>query len=401
MRTVCCLLAVFLLSPMFTLAAGPAVTVQTAGGETLEGSLSGLSAASVTLSIGNQPRELLAKDLLELRFPHQRSKPHLFGSAIFLANGDRLVAGPETIDDTQALARFEAFPYWESVKIPLETISGFILDVPEIAAVRSRNLRTVLGRKQNTDLVDLKNGDQAAGEFMGLSEKALTLSGPAGDTPISRENIRLVTMNRELISFPKTAQPAFLISMTDGSRITANRLTFDGKDQLSLEAAFGASFDLPTSAVISIRFLGGRAVYLSDLKPANYKHEPYLDAGWELKADRNVLGEPLRMDGVEYAKGLGMHSQSLVTYDLGGKYQSFRATIGLDDAAGDRGSVVFVVEVDGNEVFRSQPYTGRDKAIPLSPIPLAGAKQLTLKILFAEFGDVLDYANWCDAVLIQ
>ena len=152
---------------------------------------------------------------------------------------------------------------------------------------------------------------------------------------------------------------------------------------------------------MSIRCLGGRAVYLSDLKPASYQHQPYLAGEWELKPDRNVLGEPLRLDGQEYPKGLGMHSQSIVSYDLNGKFQTFRATAGVDDAAQTGGSVVFAVEVDGKPVFQSEPQTAKQPALQLPPIPLAGAKRLTLRVEFGEFGDVLDYADWCDAVLIR
>jgi hypothetical protein len=285
--------------------------------------------------------------------------------------------------------------------VPLETVAGFILEVPEISAVRSLALRTVMDRRQKSDVVDLKNGDQASGEFLGLTEKTLRLETSVGETAIDRDSIRLVTMNRELISFPARNGPAMLLTLTDGSIVTVTDPKLETEDRLTARALFGAELDLPLSAVMSIRFLGGRAVYLSDLTPGEYKHKPYLAGPWELKSDRNVLGEPLRLDGVEYPKGLGMHSQSKATYDLDGEYQLFRATIGVDDAAERNGSVVFVVEVDGKEVFRSEPQTAAQPAIKLPLITLAGARKLTLRVEFGEFGDVLDYADWCDAVLIK
>jgi hypothetical protein len=96
-----------------------------------------------------------------------------------------------------------------------------------------------------------------------------------------------------------------------------------------------------------------------------------------------------------------MHGQSSVSYDLNGEYQTFRAAVGVDDAADNRGSVVFVVEVDDKEMFRSEPQTAKHPAIELPAISLAGAKRLMLKVEFGEFGDVLDYADWCDAVLVR
>src|SRR5690606_30290996 len=153
--------------------------------------------------------------------------------------------------------------------------------------------------------------------------------------------------------------PRLLISLTDGSRITASDVKLESEERLMAKAVFGATLELPIAEVMAIRPLGGRAVYLSDLAPAEYEHQPYHAGSWELKADRNVLGEPLRLDGKEYPKGLGLHSRSIVTYDLSGNYESFRATVGVDDAAGSGGSVIFAVEVDGKPVFQSKPQTAK------------------------------------------
>jgi hypothetical protein len=381
--------------------AAVAVTLVDVEGKSHSGTLAGMTGKEILLSLADQPQTFDTAEVLELRFDHKRIKPHLSTATIFLANGDRLAARPESMDDTKAIAHWEMFPGWPPIEVPLETITGFILDMPEIAAVRSEALRTVLERKQNTDLVNLKNGDQAGGEFLGMTETTLRIDGPVGETAIDRRSIRLATMNRELISFPAHQGAAVLFLLTDGSKITATDVSFDGQQRLKLKAAFGAEMDLPLSAVVSARCLGGRAVYLSDVSPTLYEHKPYLAGGWELSTDRNILGEPMHLDGQEFPKGLGMHSQSLVSYDLKGEYETFRATIGVDDSAGNQGSVVFVVEVDGQEQYRSEPQTAREKAISLAAIPLRGAKRLMLKVEFAEFGDARDYANWCDAVLLR
>jgi hypothetical protein len=193
-----------LLGPMaggLSIAAVPATVVDVQG-ESHAGSLTGLTAAEITLSINKQPRIFPARDVLELRFDHKRINPDLWGAVIFLANGDRLAASPESFDDAAATVRWTLFPGWKSTRIPLETVAGFILEVPEISAVRSLALRTVMDRRQKSDVVDLKNGDQASGEFLGLTEKTLRLETSVGETAIDRDSIRLVTMNRELISFP-------------------------------------------------------------------------------------------------------------------------------------------------------------------------------------------------------
>lgn len=142
-------------------------------------------------------------------------------------------------------------------------------------------------------------------------------------------------------------------------------------------------------------------VALSDLKPVEYKFTPYLSTHWPLMQDRNVVGGELRLRGTAYPKGLGMHSKSRVTYDLKEQYSRFQAVIGIDDSAGGRGTAVFSVEVDGKRLFTSQPLTGMSPAFSVKPIDLRGKKRLTLIVDYGPRGDILDHADWCDAVLIK
>jgi hypothetical protein len=170
---------------------------------------------------------------------------------------------------------------------------------------------------------------------------------------------------------------------------------------LSVDALFGAELRIPLSAVRLMRFLGGRIEYLSDLEAAEFQFTPFLKARWPLRRDRNVLGGPLRLRGREYAKGLGVHSRSEISYDLKGKFRQFRATVGVDDTARGRGSVVFAVEVDGERVYSSKPVTGKTAPLPIPPIDVTGRKRLTLIVDFGHLGDIRDHADWCDAVLIR
>ena len=117
-----------------------------------------------------------------------------------------------------------------------------------------------------------------------------------------------------------------------------------------------------------------------------------------------MLGGPLTVDGKRYFKGIGLHSAARVTYKLDRSYERFEATIALDDAAQDRGSVLFGVYVmqDGNwkEAYQSLAIRGGKEPQKVS-IDLRDAKGLTLTADFADRGDELDYADWLDARLIK
>ncbi|MCH7988479.1 MAG: NPCBM/NEW2 domain-containing protein [Planctomycetes bacterium] len=204
-----------------------------------------------------------------------------------------------------------------------------------------------------------------------------------------------------MISFPKTGGQKILLTLTDGSQITAKDIEMLPETPLRVEAEFGATLIIPKSRLVSLRFLGGRVQYLSDLKPIEYEFTPYLSTRWPLQHDRNVLGGGLHLRGVFYPKGLGMHSKSRVTYELQGRYSRFQSVIGIDDSAGGKGSAIFAVEVDGKRVFTSHPLTGNSPAVSIAPISVQGCKRISLIVEYGLLGDIRDHANWCDAVLMK
>lgn len=141
-------------------------------------------------------------------------------------------------------------------------------------------------------------------------------------------------------------------------------------------------------------------VFLSDLEPTEAingwgPYERDRSNGEQAAGD----GGPITLDGVVYAKGLGVHAASRLTYSLGGSYSRFQSDIGVDDSRGSSGSVVFIVQVDGVEVFRSGVITGASATQSLD-IDVTGAGTLTL-IVDPNGSANNDHANWADAKLIS
>jgi hypothetical protein len=168
-----------------------------------------------------------------------------------------------------------------------------------------------------------------------------------------------------------------------------------------MRAWFGAQLEIPLIAVESVRFLGGCATYLSDIAPVSYDFEPFFDLAWPVRRDRSVDGGFLTLRRVEYPKGLGVHSRSTLTYRLDGKFRRFQATIGVDDSAAGNGSVVFVVLLDGRAAYTSEVLTGTSAPVAIERLDVTGAKIMTLRVDYATEGDILDHADWCDALLIK
>jgi hypothetical protein len=101
------------------------------------------------------------------------------------------------------------------------------------------------------------------------------------------------------------------------------------------------------------------------------------------------------------ATGFGVTSGTTQTWNLAGEFNQFRATVGIDDATQGAGSVVCKVVVDGSVAWESDQLTGKSAAVEIPPVDLSGADSLSLVVETADRGNVLDYANWCEPVLLR
>jgi hypothetical protein len=119
-----------------------------------------------------------------------------------------------------------------------------------------------------------------------------------------------------------------------------------------------------------------------------------------------VTGSPLVVGGKPFARGIGVHAPSRITFALEGKYTALRGLAGVDDSVlrlGTRGSVKFRVLVDGQKRFETRSMSGGEAAQPivLEPKGLTGAKELVLEVDMAEDSFVADRADWLQVVLVK
>jgi hypothetical protein len=107
-------------------------------------------------------------------------------------------------------------------------------------------------------------------------------------------------------------------------------------------------------------------------------------------------GNRLTINGVTYSKGLGVHAGSEIVYDLSGKYDVFSASVGVDDEAGNNGTVKFQVFADGVKVYDSGLMTGQLSA-KLVNVDVHGKNQLKLVVTDGGDGNAWDHADWGNA----
>ena len=226
---------------------------------------------------------------------------------LVLADGSLLLARVTAADADKLTAESELFG---SLRLPLESLSGVIFHPPSAQADRDKLFDRlaisplppgegpgVRAAKEasDSDHLLLDNGDELDGLLTGIADNAVKLDTAVGPVVISTDRITAIIFNPTLNRKPTTRPTALRawIGLSDGSRLLVSQLLLDSRS-LKITLAGQSLLALPT-AIVFVQPMDGRAVYLSDLKPAEYRQTPYLDLPWPYQTDRNVTGGLLRV----------------------------------------------------------------------------------------------------------
>lgn len=198
-----------------------------------------------------------------------------------------------------------------------------------------------------------------------------------------------------------------VLELEDGSRLRGALAGLDAGGA-KLTDLFGREHRLPAAAVRAVTFRNGRVIYLSDLTPVKVEENAnYIRAAAPVpgdlllphRKDRNVIGGPLSLRGRAFSRGIGVHARSELTFELGGKFERFLATVGIDDSAGGRGHVVFEVHGDDQKLF-GEAVSGAEAAREVT-LEVSKVKLLRLVVDFGEDGGAGDRGDWAAARLIR
>ncbi len=91
-----------------------------------------------------------------------------------------------------------------------------------------------------------------------------------------------------------------------------------------VETDWGQTLNLPAGQIEAVRFRGGAMTYLSDIEPSKVEETPYFGRKLPYRRDVNLLGEPLRINGQTFPHGIAVHSRTVLTYELRGRYAAVR-----------------------------------------------------------------------------
>ena len=356
------------------------------------------STRGVTLGGPGADERIIPIDRLVKLTREGATAPSSFGRGIILlSRGDRLAHCIVGVASETGLM-VQSFSLGK-VSVPFDALVGVILepptDIDAAAALESK----VRKEPHAAERLWLANGDKIDGLFAGMTDKQVLFQPPNGQIALPKEGVVALGFDPAMAVDQIPEGPYYEWLLVDGSRFGLSSTRVE-RGQVVGKTRFDVEVRFPVGEVSRVRTLGASVAYLGDREADRAIYEPYLGPTRAYLRNASVLGGSLRLGGQVFDRGLGTQSRTLLAYRLESQAKRFQATIGLDDAAGPLGNVVFKVLIDGKTRFES-PAMGAGDAPKTVDIDLSGGKVLILITEFGERGDVQDSGDWAEARIIR
>lgn len=293
------------------------------------------------------------------------------------------------------------------LSIPVDLIAKLILASPSIPQDFERH-----GQKEEDDVLfkkskGMRGRDYITGTLERFTEDGLEFDCTLGMLNFDYPEIEAVTLAQPL-EFPRIEGRKVSVVFRDGSGMFYAGLVGIQSGKARFSTPIRDPLSVSLAAIGSILFFAEDIHHLSDMEPVEVEEVPYIgDKGsfiYPLRRDRTVTGRMLSCKGRTFAKGLGLHAFTRVTYPLEKKYRALETFVGICDEVLElpaEGSVVFAISVDDQEAFKSPIIRGGHPPLKLPRIDLREASFLTLTVDFADGFDSGDRALIGNPVLIK
>lgn len=193
-----------------------------------------------------------------------------------------------------------------------------------------------------------------------------------------------------------------LVRLKEGDAAVWAKLHSLQGDVLKLEVAENTIVQTELSKVQSISIRSELLQFVSDLSPKSAQYQPIVTFPRLYQKDRNVSGGVLTVKDKStrtFEKGIGVPSNSQLTYQLNKEFRTLCTTVGIDTETAGRGNCVFVIRGDDKELARVSR-NGTDDAGKLE-VNVEGIQILQLIVEAGADLDLADHANWCDLCLLR
>jgi|HubBroStandDraft_6_1064221.scaffolds.fasta_scaffold26283_4 hypothetical protein len=376
--------------------AGLQFELTTLSGRRQAGVLSELSSESASLTAAGKSARFPLAEVLDIRVIGPKGataaadarRPELAlsdGSHLFFSGLRVSVSGAQV--ETANLGKF-ALPLNSLASIRFTAIDPQIADAWRELAARELTRDMLVLRKGN--VLDHLDGTVGAIDDVGIH---FVIDGE--DVTLKREKIFGVVYARRNAEVGK---PVCEVTSAGGDFVKVQNAQWaDG--QLKVGILGGAQIAIPGEQIVTLDFSLGKVRYLSQLEPREVKYTPFFDQVWTYYRDRPRDGGMLRLGNKEYARGLWIHSRTLLKYRLNAEYRRFQAVMGIDQAVAPLGNVHVVISGD-EKVLHQSDVRGTDPPLNLD-LDIAGVRELEILVDFGGDLDIADHLDLADAKVIK
>lgn len=291
-----------------------------------------------------------------------------------------------------------------TLSLPYERISRILfLDNVPSALMQSRLVsRMVLAGPQTEDILWLEK-DQIQGIFDSITGENLKFESKGVMMEIPLASVHA-------LAFPTPrASPTLLLTTRDGFSLPVTNLDRPEGDQWQVSSPAG-EFRFKTGEIARLEAHPAHHRFLGDLKPVRVREGlPGVTAfpgayRWPHRLNAAVhSGRALLVRGRLATKGIGVHSDSLLVYDLPKGVIEFSGACALDDESQGLGSAHFIIRGDGKVLFESGLMTGRDAPRHFR-LNLKDVQQLELDVVTDPGNEAKDYTldrcAWLGLILV-
>ena len=326
---------------------------------------------------------------LDRAAPLRTRPPMLF---LCLAGGDRIGGQPIRLDGEQLHFRSQ-------------TLGELVYPLRQVRAIQRPGAQIfALPEQANVeDVIRLANGDTVRGIISDINADAISIQASGGEVSQvslgSLVSAEFAATSSGASSKPIKRQRSFRVTLADGTVLSGAAIAAS-ENVLRITLSDGSTRAVPLGTVAGIEQLDGPVVWLSSLSPSENVQTPYFgDRTIPARMDRNISGDVIRSGAHAYARGIGVHSYSRLSFDIDDRFAAFRTQFAID---GDLpfADVTARILVDGRQVWKKKNV----KAGPVSApaiLDIAGHKSLTLEVDYGENYDVQDRFNWIEPALLR
>lgn len=387
-------LLLFVLCASAALAADPP-ELRPLKGEKLKGDLVGLNDKEIVLQIDGKSVSTPVEGTLQLDFRAPVSPAGLW-SQVELTDGSVLRCSKVELKEKDAILTLVS---GQTATIPMALLTSIMREANDVKFVAA--WKDLLGGKKFS--YDVLVARHPMTGTLGYNE------GTFYDAAANGKTIEFKRKDKEKDSFatekilgmifvrpPDPNMPGRLCEVLDiqGAKLFAKSVVLkDGKFVVSTQC--GAKVEYAADALARLDYSKGKLMYLSEFELSRVKVVEVVKTTGEFKRDRNIDGSELRLAGKKYEKGLAMHADKDVTFDLDGEYREFKAVVGIDDNVpqGSDAPVVLRIEGDGKELLALN-VTRKDGAKPVN----LNIKDVQKLRIIVRTGDMFDNGKHLDLV---